>query len=228
MFRVLRFVLRWSVRAALLGLILLVALVVFRDVLLREYLVRRVQHVTGLESHLGSVETDTARSAVTLHDLRILDSPDFGGAPLLTLPELHLELDREALAYRELRLRLARVRIDELRVVRNQRGETNLLAVLAHANDRANAADAAVISPPGLVFTGVETLDLTFGTLHLVDLARPQNSRDLRIGITNEILREVKSTADFTPLLLRVMIRELGAGLRPGAKQPQPSERAPR
>lgn len=217
-FRLLRFAIRWFVRVLVLVILAGAALVVFRDTLLRELLSRRIERVTGLGTHLGGVETrfDRAAPALTLTDVVLTNTPDFGGTPMLVLPELRLELDADALRYRELRLRTARVRIDLFSVVRNQRGETNVFAVLGGMNERATPGDAAVVSPPGLEFTGVETLDLSFGTLRLIDLGQPANNRELRVALTNEILHQVKSAADFTPLVLRVLVREVSAGLKSG------------
>ena len=217
MIRLLRFTLRWLIRGGVLALLIIAGLVVFRDAILREWLAYRLREVTGLESHVGGVDTDWARTSLTVHNLKVVNSADFGGEPLLLAPELHIELERDALPSRELRFRYVRLRIDDVRSVRNQRGETNFMALLGRVETRAGAIDAAVISPPGLEFTGIETLDLTFGTLHIVDLANPRNSRDIPVGLTNEILHNVRSIADFTPLLLRVLIREIGSGLRRGA-----------
>lgn len=209
-----KFGLRWGFRLGLLAVAAVALVLVFRDLLLRAWVRHRIEHVTGLDTQLGGLTTDIHRRALTLHHLLVLNAPDFGGSPLLRLSELHLELDTEALARREFRLRLARVQLEEFDLVRNARGETNLHAILGHANTHATPADAAVVSPPGLEFTGIERLDLTFGTLRYLDLAQPALSRDIRVGLTNEILQNVRSAQDFTPLLLRLMFRELGTGLR--------------
>ncbi len=215
-----RFLFRWLYRGLLLAIVLATALVLVKDTLLREWILYRVPRVTGLETRLESAETRLFTGTLSLTGLQIFNSADFGGTPLLHLPELHLELDREALRYRELRFRLARVHVAEFNVVRNQRGETNLFALWRQVNERATAADAVTLSPPGLEFTGIETLNLTVGTVRFVDLGQPANSRELRVALTNEVLQNVKSTADFTPLLLRLLVRELGAGLGSGLLTP--------
>ena len=219
----LKFCLRWGLRILALGIALIALGLLFRHELLRGILRHRIATLTGLETQLGEVRTDAASRGLTLTDLLIQNSPDFGGTPLLRASELHLELDTDALRYREVRLRLARVRLEEFNVVRNARGETNLLALLGSVNTNATPADAVVVAPPGFEFTGIETLDLTFETLRFIDLAQASNSREIRVGLTNEILREVRSTEDFAPLVLRVLVREIGAGLRSGFPLSPPS-----
>ena len=225
MIRLLRFTLRWLIRGGVLALLIVAGLALFRDVLLRQWLEYRLRAVTGLESHVAAVESEWSPPSLTVRDIRILNSPEFGGEPLLLAPELHLELDRDAVRYRELHFTLARVRIDEVRAVRNQRGETNFMALLHRVEKEAGPVDAAVLSPPGLEFTGIGTLDLTFGTLHFVDLGNPGGNRDIRVAITNEVLQNVRSAADFTPLVMRVLIREIGAGLRHGTTNKAESPR---
>lgn len=221
--RLLKFCLRWSFRILVLGIALVALALFFRHELLREILLRRITAVTGLETQLGAVRTDTASRGLTLSNLLVRNSAEFGGTPLLRASELHLELDTDALRYREIRLRLARLRLEEFNVVRNARGETNVFALLRSVNTNATPADAVVVAPPGLEFTGIETLDLTFETLRFIDLAHASNSREIRVALTNEILREVRSTEDFAPLVLRVLVREIGAGLRSGLPLGPPS-----
>lgn len=218
-----KFCLRWGFRILMLGIVAVAVALFFRHELLREILLRRITAVTGLETQLGEVRTDTATRGLTLNHLLIRNSAEFGGSPLLRASELHLELDTDALRYREIRLKLARLRLEEFNVVRNARGETNLFALLGSVNANATPADAVVVAPPGLEFTGIETLDLTFETLRFIDLAHASNSREIRVALTNEILREVRSTEDFAPLVLRVLVREIGAGLRLGLPLGPPS-----
>lgn len=214
--RLLKFCLRWSFRIVMLGIALVALAVFFRHELIREILIRRISAVTGLETQLGEVRTDASSRGLTLNHLLVRNSAEFGGSPLLRASELHVELDTDALRYREIRLRLARLRIEEFNVVRNARGETNLFALLGSVNTHATPADAVLVAPPGMEFTGIETLDLTFETLRFIDLGQASNSREIRVALTNEILREVRSTEDFAPLVLRVLVREIGAGLRSG------------
>ena len=208
-----RFVFRWLLRLAGLGVVVAVAGYFGRDLLLREWIAYRLRSVTGLETQLGGLHSGPGFGVVTLENLRLVNSTNFGGGLLLAAPELHLELDRDRLARRELRFRLARLHLAELSIVRNASGQTNLVDLLDRIRTRATAIDAMTVSPPGFEFGGIETLDLTLGTARFVQLGPVPVSRDLRVGMTNEILREVRSTDDLAPLLFRLLIRELGAGL---------------
>ncbi len=209
-----RFAFRWLFRLVVLLVVLVVGLILAKDILVREWVAYRLRTVTGLETRLDGARAHFLAGSISLTGVQLYNSADFGGGPLLSAPEIHLELDTDALARREYRLRLARLHVSEFSLVRNTRGETNIYAIADHARRHANLGDAVLAGPPGLTFTGIDTLNLTFGTLRLVDLGIPGASRDFRVGLTNEILRNVRSEADLTPLLLRVLFREAASGLK--------------
>lgn len=204
-----RFVVRWLFRSLILAIVLATALFLLKDTLLREWLIFRIRTVTGLETRLQSVRSAWLAGSVTLSHLEIFNSADFGGGRLLAVPDLHLELDAHRFWQREWRLRLARLHLAELNVVRNAAGATNLFALRRAVETRATPIDAVVIAPPGFEFTGIETLNLSLGTLRLIRLGPTNQVREIHLGVTNEILHNVRSEEDLTPLILRVMFREL-------------------
>lgn len=205
-----RFVLRWSLRAAAFLLLAVTAAVLARDWLLREWLVHRLGQVTGLPSHLAAIRTDVRAGTVRLDGLKLENSPDFGGGTLVAIPELVVELDATALRRREYRLRSARLHLAECNVVRNPQGETNLIVLRQTVERRAGLTEAILVAPPGLRFAGVDRLELTVGTVRLTDLSRtPPVTQAFEVGITNEVVRHVRTLDDFTPLLLQVLFREI-------------------
>lgn len=219
-----RFVFRWLFRLVLLLVVLAVGIFLARDLLVREWIAYRLREVTGLETRLDGARAHFLAGDITLTGLQVYNSADFGGGPLLSAPELHLEVDGDALKRREYRLRLARVHIADFSLVRNQRGETNIYAMAEYAKTHASLGDAVLFAPPGLTFTGIDTLNLTWGRCRLVDLGIPGASKDFNVGLTNEIVRNVRSEADLSPLLIRVLFREAASGLsdlfRPKSARP--------
>lgn len=208
-----RFLFRWLFRGLILAIVLALGLFLAKDNLLREWLIYRLRAVTGLEARLARVESGLLAGQLTLTGLQIFNSAEFGGGPLLRVPDLHLEVDRAALNRREVKLRLVRLDLAELSVVRNQRGQTNLFELYRRASERASPADVGVLSPPGFEFGGIDTLNLSLGTLRLIDLGNPAASRDLNLGVTNEVIRQVRSVADLNPVFVRAMLRLLSGAL---------------
>jgi hypothetical protein len=211
---VIRFLFRWLFRLMILAIVGGTALLLTKDLLLREWVVYRLRGITGLETRLGQLQTGLLNGTVTLTDLRIYNSAEFGGGPFLSVPDLHLELDGNALRHGQVRLKLGRLHLSEFNLVRNFHGETNIFALARRVQENASDLENAAVSLPGLEFAGIDVLNLTLGTVRLTDMARPGASREFRIDVTNETLREVASMEDLTPLLFKVIFRELGAGLR--------------
>lgn len=210
-----RFVFRWLYRLLLLALVLGIALVLLKDVLLREWVVYRLRNVTGLETRLAGLKTEMLAGTITLTGLQLYNTAEFGGGPFLDAPDLHLELDTAALRQRELKLRLARLHLAEFSLVKNLQGQTNIFAMVERVNTQATAVDAVAVAPPGLEFRGIDTLNLTLGTLRLVQMAPPAINKEIRLGVTNEIIRNVRSASDLTPLLMQVIVRELSQSFAP-------------
>lgn len=225
MLALIRFVFRWSLRLIAFAIVLTVALVLFRDALLREWLVFRLQSLTGLETRLASATINLRDTSLTLEELQLRNSPEFGGSWLLVAPRLRFELDTAAFARREIRLRSALLHLAEASAVRSADGRTNVFALLDAVNRNASLVDLVFLGPPGFTFGGIDTLNLTLGNLHLVDLQPPGFHHPVALRLTNEVVHHVRSTEDLHPLLFRVLIREITAGISEGFRTNRPSLR---
>lgn len=208
-----RSLVRWVYRLLFAAVVLIVVVVLARDVFLRTWVAYRLGAITGLETRLHGLRSGLFDGTLTLTDLRVSNSPAFGGGLLLHAPELHLRIDGKALSRRELRLDLARLNVAEFSVVRAADGRTNVFEAARTIEERANLLDALFVAPPGLKPTGIETFDLTLDRVRFANLGFPPFERELRIGLTNEILRNVDSVSDFNPLIVRILLRGLGSGL---------------
>lgn len=204
-----RFFFRWFFRLAVLAVVLAAALILLKDTLMREWIHYRLRSVTGLETRLGPVQSGFLAGSLTVSDLHLYNPPEFGGGILLSIPDLHLQWDTSAARRGDLRFQLVRLHLAELSLVRNAQGQTNIYQILDDARHRVGLLDAALLHPPGFEFTGIDTLNLTLGTLRLVNLGPPVLQYDRRLGLTNEILRNVRSQADLSPLIFRFLLQEL-------------------
>jgi uncharacterized protein involved in outer membrane biogenesis len=202
-----RFVFRWLFRLLLLGLALLVALFLLKDALLREFAVWRVRRATGLETRLGRAELGLFTGTVTLEDLRLYNPAEFGGGPLLVLHELHAEADPEAAAAGRAGLRLLRVRLGEVNLVRNAAGQTNVAELLGGVAQVAQRPATNRWEVAGRDLAGIRTLNLSLGTVRYTDLAQPANSWAFNLGVTNEVVANVRTEADLAPLAARLLVR---------------------
>ena len=211
-----KFVFKWMFRLFLLGVIALVVLVVAFVLLLDPALRLIAQHniraQTGMDVEIGSFHLGLTEPVVTIKDLKIYNSPEFGSAPFLNIPEIHVEYDREALARRQLHLTLLRFNLGELDIVKNEAGQTNIfslglgLPAVAKPAD-ANASLAEFKKRTGLAFEQIDVLNVSVGKAKYIDLKNPRNNREQKIGIDNFPVRHVKSMADLSGLAVLLALR---------------------
>lgn len=213
MLALIRFTFRWSLRLLAVALVLVGAAVIFRDTWIREWLLFRLRTITRLDTQLDRAALDWRTGTLALENLRIRNSPEFGDSILLSAPSLKVDLDTAAWRHGTLRFREVSLHLAEASAVRSVDGRTNFFELLEAVKRNGSPLDLAVLAPPGFSFGGIDTLRLTLGTLHLVDLAPPGFRRSIALQITNEVLHQVQAPEDLHPLILRVLIREITAGI---------------
>lgn len=202
-----RFVFRWLFRLLLLALVLLIGALLLKDVIAREVILWRLGRVTGLETRLDRVELGLLSRTVTLENLRFYNRAEFGGGPLLVLRELHAEADPAAAAGGTVGLALLRVRLDEVNLVRNAAGQTNVLALMGGVAKVAQMPATNRLEVSGVRFAGIRTLNLTLGNVRFTDLARPDQNWAFNLGVTNEVVSNVRTEADLAPVAARILVR---------------------
>lgn len=211
--RMIKFVTRWAFRLLLLLIVLGVALLLLKDQIIKSVAEARIRAETGMEARIGRLAVSFLSPVVTVQDFRLYNTAEFGGSPLVDLPELHLEMDRNALASRELHFRLVRLNLAEINVVQNKEGRSNL--------DRLQEMQKSKNTQAELTFTGIDTLNLTVGKLKFSDMKQPGQIREIHLGLQNEIVTNVHSVTDLTGVLVKIVLKNGGSllgteGINPG------------
>lgn len=196
-----KFIVRWLFRLLLLTLVLALGALLLKDTLLKELAEARIRRRTGLEAQIGGLEVNLLSPTITVEGLKLFNPPEFGGSPLLEIPDGHLEYDRAALREGRLHLRLLRLRVVELAVVRNTQGVSNLQAVQRMLQERAATEGSS------LVFDGIETLNLTFEQVRAYQLGASAPPKVFHLGLRNEILRNLQTSQDLERALLALAAR---------------------
>src|SRR5579859_5515810 len=166
---------RWAFRLVLLVVIVLIALAVFMDSIVRALAEREIRSATGMDVKIGSFSIGLISPVITIENFKLYNTAEFGGSPFVDLPELRVEYDWRALRSRKLHCKLVRVNLAELNVVQNKDGKTNLQAL----QERQNSASSSAGKQPKtqLDFTGIEVLNLSFGRATLLSMNEPKNVR---------------------------------------------------
>jgi len=209
---------KWLLRLVLVLVALAVLLFVFKDSILRAVVEQRIRSRTGMDVKIGKFSSGVFSPVVTLENLKLYNTAEFGGTPFLDVPELHLEFDPAALARHKLHVTLMRLNLAELDVVRNEAGQTNMAGIL----NRIQAPTSKEGGPSKLLkdfeFTGIDVLNLTVGKARYIDLKEARNNREVRVNLQNQIFRNVKSDADAYGILFMIWLRSGGNLPLPGGR----------
>jgi hypothetical protein len=202
--------LKWI--AAVLGtlLVICVALLAFKDALLRKFAEHRVERETGLKASIGGFHLDLGSASVRVTDFRLHNPPGFGDRLLLHMPEMFLQVDPIASTNGALRLREARLHLSELNVVKNAQGQTNIVGLQDKLSRKSHKP------PPKdhkeLEFTGIGELRVNVGTVRYEDLANPALNQVFNIGVTNEVVTTINNEKDLetwaVAFLTRIIIQQ--------------------
>ena len=199
---------KWLFRLLFLAATVLVLAVVFRDAILKAVAEHQIRAETGLDARVGKFHIGLREPVVRLENLKIYNTDEFGGGPLVNLPELHIEYDRAALLSQKLRLTLVRFNLAEVNVVENRNGKTNVEALQEKQKQKQKetAARGRKVGVP-VEFTGIDTLKLTLGQVRFSSMKNPSNGRVIALDMKDYELKHVKSAADLSGLLLVLMIK---------------------
>jgi hypothetical protein len=208
-----RSILKWALRLFLLALVLVVLFFLSLDTLLRTVVEHNLRAQTGMVAQIGRFHLGLTEPVVEIKNLQLYNTKQFGGAPFLNIPEIHVEYDRAALAKGEIHLTLLRFNLGELDVVKSQDGQTNLLSLGLELPTQKAPAGAKTPALPdfkrqtGLDFKGIDCLTVSVGTFKYVDLQNQKNNQEQKIGVENFVVTNVVSAADLAGLGLLVGLR---------------------
>ena len=218
-----RFLVRWTFRCLLLLIVLVVALVLLKDTLIKSLAERRIRAQTGLEVRIGKFEVSLLTPTVTIENFKLYNTPEFGGSMFIDLPELHLEYDLTPMTSGRLHLKLLRLNLTELNLVENKDGKTNL-ELLQHKLEVDPKWSAQQKNKRKIEFTGIDTLNLTIGKVNYASLKEPGKNWSRDLGLKNEVVKNVRSEADLAGIVLKSLVRTWYSGR--GAIVPAPEKPA--
>jgi uncharacterized protein involved in outer membrane biogenesis len=203
--------LRWIIGIVASLLLLCIALFIFKDSILREFVEYRVQREAGVDASIGSLHLDLFAPSVRVTDFTLHNPPGFGERPMLHIPELYIRVDRES-PPGGVRLHQATLNVAEFNIVRSADGRTNIFALEKNLRSKKKKSGSDSDDDSDIEFRGIGELKITLGTVRYVDLQKPEKSQEFRIGIQDEVVTTIKNEKDLetwaTALLLRIAIQQ--------------------
>jgi len=212
-----KWLLKWTLRLVFLAVVAAVLLLVFKNTILRMVAEHQIRAETGMDVKIGRFSSGLFSPVVTIENLKLYNTPEFGGTEFLIIPELHMEFDAEALAAQKLKIKLARFNLAELDVVKNKAGETNLVTMLAKMPKGKLAPHGVHVGSKKLEFESIDVLNLSLGRMRFIDLKDRNNDRTVAINLDNQVFNNVKTEGDVYSILFLIWLRSGGASLiKPG------------
>ncbi len=206
-----KFIFKWLLRLCVLAVVLAVIFFLSFDSILRVVVENRIRAQTGMDAEIGRFHFGLTQPVVEIKNLQLFNSAAFGGTPFLNIPEIHVEYDRAALAQHEIHIILLRFNLGELDIVKNESGQTNLFALgVALPTQKKGGKNKGLTGfkqQTGLDFKGIDVLNISVGTVKYLDLKDQKNNREQKIGIENQIIKNVQTPADLTGLAVLVAFR---------------------
>ena len=208
--------LKWAFRGVILLIVLVVAVVLLFDPVVRSLAESRLRAETGLDVRIGRLDIGVLRPQVTVGNFVIYNTPEFGGSPMIELPEFHVEYDRPLLRQGLLHLKLIRFNLAEVNVVTSMEGKSNF-------DEWKGAWQLRKKPEEQKEFAGIDTLNLSLGRLRLTDMRDPKLAREFTLGLKNEIVTGLKTEQDFQSKLAPVLLKAAGNVLS-NLFQPKPAK----
>ena len=206
-----KWLIKWLLRMVFLVVVLIVLALVFKDAFFRVVAENRIRAQTGMDVKIGKFSSSLFSPVVTIENLKLYNTAEFGGAPFLDIAELHLECDPGAFAQRKLRIKLARLNLVELDVVKNEAGQTNLFSIKSRLEAGGGKKSGVQEMLGGFEFDGIEVLNLSLGKAKFIDLKDAKKNREVRVDLQNQIFKNVKAEADVYGILFIIWLRSGGA-----------------
>jgi uncharacterized protein involved in outer membrane biogenesis len=202
--------LKWTFRLGLALVLLVVAFVLLLDPVAKAILEYRLQRQTGAEVTIGRLQIGLLSPKFHLENLILYNPPEFGGSPMLNLPEFHVEYDLRALLSGRLHLTAIRFHMDELHIVEGRDGRYNLLAVDQRLKAlSAQNTPASASSSNSLVFAGIDNLELSLGRLRYSSLKTPETKGYYLLNIRQWAIIGIKKPEEI-PAALETMAKRKG------------------
>jgi len=208
MFRLIRRLFRWALYLFLLLAALIVAAVLSLDTIAKQLVQSRLRAETGMDVKIGKMDIGLATPTIAIEDFKIYNAPDFGGSLFLSMPEIFVDYDWEAIRAGKLHLNLVRINLAEIDIVQDKQGRLNIESLEEKSKA---AADAAKKQSSALTFAGLDTLNVTFQKLRIWNLDSPGRVTEERFGITNEVFTNLKTEEDLERMAVMLAARSSAA-----------------
>ncbi|MBI4394699.1 MAG: hypothetical protein HY583_00730 [Candidatus Omnitrophica bacterium] len=183
---------------------------------LRYALAAGISQVTGFPTKIHKTDLNIQKSLFGIYGLRIRNPSGFPRSTFISIPEVFVDFDLGPfIKSRKLYIRQLRLHIEEVSIIRNQSGETNisrLTTVKKGKAERETQKLEKAKSPKELKFF-VETFVLTIRRVRFQDQTNPLiGEKVIDLHIEQEVIHGLSSPADIVRLVVLRVIQKAALG----------------
>lgn len=161
--------------------ILIAAVFVMKDVIIKGMIESSVSSVTGLRLTMGSFKADLGKSVIDIKDLKLANPSGFGKTFMVDAPEVYIAYDLPAILRGKTHLKEMRLDLKEFLLMRAASGATNIDSLKSKLSSKASGS--AKRPDPSTSSFLIDDLSLKIGRVSYKDLAFPSASRDMNLNI---------------------------------------------
>jgi len=213
--RRLKRVLFWVLGLALGLLLLVLAIVVFRNPLLKIVTEFSLSDEIGMPVQVDGLNLGFTDASLQITGLKIVNRPEFGGSPFVDIPEIYFRVSGDSsnrqFSFSEIRFHLA-----QINVVRNEAGEVNIDTLKKTRRGKKKHRKKA----PEFELGRIEKLVVTVGSINFIDLGHPERNQQIKVNIDHEVIKGIRSETD---LQARIVALAGRVALEQYFKQPKGS-----
>jgi uncharacterized protein involved in outer membrane biogenesis len=203
--------LRWAIAALVLLACMLVAAILSLDPLARSYAETQLAAQTGLRVSIGSVHIGLLSPCLTVKDLVVYNTADFGGTAFVAAPELYVEYDPAALRTHQLHCKLLRIDLSQINIVEDKSGRRNfdVFGKSVQAPHPSTSSNLSTPSAPStqFSFTGIDSLNLTLGKATYCHLTEPGKIETLDLNVNHQTFPKIKTEQDLDSALIVALLK---------------------
>jgi hypothetical protein len=141
MLKLIRRLFRLAVGLLLIAVALAVAAVLLLDTVAQQVVQSRLRSETGMDVKIGRMQIGLSTPTIAIEDLKIYNTPEFGGSLFLNIPEIYADYDPEAIRARKLHLNLVRINLAEINIVQDKNGRLNIQSLKEKTRTATNAPE---------------------------------------------------------------------------------------
>lgn len=117
---------KWLLYVVIGLIVIVLALGLAKDVIIKTAVEKGVEVVTGLQLHIASFHMGIIKQVVAIKDLKLFNPKDFEDKVMLNMPEIYVDYDLPAIISGKLHIPEIRVDLKEFVVEKNAKGALNL------------------------------------------------------------------------------------------------------